>query len=465
MKVSTDWWQLAGLAACAALVAAPVRAETMTLSEALATAYETNPTLEAQRADLRATDEGVAQANANWRPSINLQGTYGIEQQKFGASQGPFGPQPPRTVNTQPLTGQLSITQPVFRGGQTWAEVGRAKALVGVGRAQLFLTEESVLQDAATAYMDVVRDTQSVMLREQNVAALEQQLKDTQTEASVGEQTKTDVAQAQARLSVARSDLAAARAQLGISRSRFEQVVGRQSETLERLPKLPPLPPNLDAALQIAEVRNPNMIGARDNEKAAQYQVDEAEGALMPQASVQAFYEYGRNSINLGLQQGQTERLGAIIGQVTVPIYQGGGDEATVRRAKELHSEAMVQIAQADRQVRDSVRAAWESFMAAKASIASNQQAVDANRQAYEGVKEQWKLGDRTTLDVLNAEQELISSQLALVNSQHDMVVAAFQLLSATGQLTARNLALRVNYYDPLEHYNDDASAWFGFGN
>lgn len=467
MTLSNGWIRMAGAAACVAALAfvEPCSAQTFSLNEALATAYQTNPQLDSERAALRATDEGVAQANAGWRPSVNLQGSYGYQcLDESAAGSHPATPcAKSATTKYTPLTGGLTITQPLFRGGQTYAEVGRAKAQVGVGRAQLMLTEENVFVDTVTSYMDVVRDTQTVIYREQNVAALQQQLNDTQTEANVGEQTKTDVAQAQARLAVAQSDLATARAQLHISRANFEQTVGRSAETLERLPKLPPLPPSLDEALRIADTRNPNMIGARDNELAAKYQVDDAVGALMPQAQVQAQYNYSQGAPEFLGGLG-TQRTTAIVGQVTVPIYQGGGDEATVRRAKELHAQALAEIVQADRQVRQAVKQAWEAFQAARLSIASDQTAVSANRTAYEGVKAQQKLGDRTTLDVLNAAQELYASQIALAQAEHDMVVAAFQLLSATGQLTARNLALRVNYYDPLEHYNEDADAWFGFG-
>ena len=472
MIFSTVWVRVAAAAALAAALAAarPAFAETFSLNEALATAYDTNPQLDAQRAALRATDEGVAQANAGWRPTINMQGSYAWQCNDYSATTtfGVPNASGPCTRKSKteysPLTGQLVVSQPLFRGGQTWADVGRAKAQVGVGRAQLMQTEENVFLDTVTSYMDVVRDTQTVILRQQNVAALQQQLKDTQDEAGVGEQTKTDVAQAQARLAVAQSDLANARGQLAISRSNFEKTIGRSAETLERLPKLPPLPSSLDEALRIAEVRNPNMIGARDNELAAQYQVDSAEGALMPQASVQAQYQFAQGTLNQVGALGTTRGV-SVVGQVTVPIYQGGGDEANVRRAKELHSEAQIQITEADRQVRQSVKQAWEAFLAARAAIASDQVAVNANRTAYEGVKAQEKLGDRTTLDVLNAEQELYASQVAVVQAEHDMIVAAFQLLAATGQLTAKTLALRVNDYDPLKHYNDDASAWFGFGN
>jgi outer membrane protein TolC len=191
--------------------------------------------------------------------------------------------------------------------------------------------------------------------------------------------------------------------------------------------------------------------------------VDDAAGALMPQLSVAGEYQYSKDAVSIG-EVIPTERTFAVIGQLQVPIYQGGGDEATVRRAKQLHSETQIQIAQADRQVRQSVTSSWQNFTAAKSSISTNQTAVSANQTAYDGAVIEQQAGSRTILDVLNAEQELINSQVSVVISQHDTMVTAYQVLATTGQLTAHALALRVNYYDPQQYYDDNASRWFGFG-
>ncbi|HEX4535152.1 MAG TPA: TolC family outer membrane protein [Rhizomicrobium sp.] len=464
-------------AACSAIVfaclviATPALAETFTLAEALAMAYETNPQLLAQRADLRATDETIAQANAGWRPSINASGSYGYQCDSIHIAADPTNPFAQSvpggchsgTSSSTPLSGQLVVQQPIFRGGQTFAEVGRAKALDRAGRAQLLQTEEQVLLDTVTAYMDVVRDAAIMQLRQNSVNALQKQLDATNEEFKVGEVTKTDVAQALARLSVAQSDLTVARGQLMSSRAEFEQVVGRPAATLERSPALPALPTSLDTALQIGEVRSPVLAAAKANEKAAQYGVDDAAGALMPQLSVAGEYQYSKDAVSIGSIL-PTQRTLAVIGQLQVPIYQGGGDEATVRRAKQLHSETQIQIAQADRQVRQSVTSSWQNFTAAKSSISTNQTAVSANQTAYDGAVIEQQAGSRTILDVLNAEQELINSQVSVVISQHDTMVTAYQVLATTGQLTAHALALRVNYYDPQQYYDDNASRWFGFG-
>ena len=464
------------LAGTALIATSPALGETFRLTDALAAAYETNPEIMAQRADLRATDETVAQANAGWRPTINASGSYGYQcnivsglgpLSNLGHScnsrpPAPFSSDPAQTAGT-PLTGQIVVQQSIFRGGRTFAEVGRAKALVRSARAQLVQTEAQILLDTVTAYMDVVRDAAILQLRQNSVAALRKQFDATNEEFKVGEVTKTDVAQAQARLSVAVSDLSNARGQLMASRAAYEQVVGRPAATLERDPALPHLPVDREAAYRLAEARSPILLAAKANEKAAQYGVDDAAGALLPQLSVAGEYQYSKDAVSIGSVI-PTQRTLAVIGQLEVPIYQGGGDEATVRRAKQLHSEAQIRIAEADRQVRQGVDTAWQNYLAARATIATNQTAVSANQTAYDGAVIEQQAGSRTILDVLNAEQELINSQVAVVISQRDTMVAAYQVLAATGGLTARDLALHVNYYDPKLYYDDNASRWFGMG-
>lgn len=457
----------------AALFAAmPASAETFSLSDALAVAYETNPQLAAAQAQLRAQDEEVAKANAGWRPQADAQGSYGWE--KFGFA--PFNPTPQiagsgtiSTLSEHPLQAQVTVTQPVIRL-QTIPEISRAKALVRAGRAQLLATEQTVLLDAATAYMDVVRDTAIVGLRKKNVEVLVQQRNSTKAQFDAGALTRTDVAQAEARLAGAQSDLIAAQGELAVSRANFVQAIGRPAETLQPDPALPGLPPTEDDAIAIASKQNPAIVSAREQDRAADYAIDDAYGALAPTFSVQGQYFYSQGSITNSVggsgvgAAGSTEHGVAVLGLLNVPIYQGGADHAQVREAKELHNQTTQNVEVADREVVDAATSAWEAFQSARATIDSNVATEKADEIAYQGVSKEQQVGGRTILDVLNAEQELLNAQVAVVTSKRNTVVAAYAVLAASGTLTAKDLALKVKLYDPIEHYDDDAARWIGFG-
>jgi outer membrane protein len=442
------------LAVAASIWSASAAAETFTLNEALGVAYETNPTLDAQRASLRAVDEQVAQANAGWRPSINGGGTYSIQRAVISG----FG-----VVSAHPVQGQLIISEPIFRGGRTYAQIQRAKSFVRLGRAQLTAQEQTTLLNAVTAYMDVVRDQAIVSLRRTNVDALTKQRDATKAEFNAGSLTRTDLAQAEARLAGAQAALIAAQGQLDISRANFEQVIGRPAETLEEMPPLPKLPESPDVALNLALKANPFLLQAQASERAADYAVDDALGALAPSLSVQGQYLYSEGSLSsFGGGFGNVTQTTAIVGQLNVPIYQGGYDEASVRQAKELFNQAKLSTVAADRGVRDAVQIAWSGYVSADASISSNEVQVSANETAYTGVKREQQVGGRTILDVLNAEFELVNAQVALVTARHNTVVAAYALLAASGHLTARDLGLKVRLYNPVDHYDEDHAKWFG---
>ncbi|HEY4941402.1 MAG TPA: TolC family outer membrane protein [Rhizomicrobium sp.] len=462
-----------------AMPPAPVEKPSITLADALAIAYETNPQLAAQQASLRATDESVAIANGGWRPTISAGGTYAYQQYYFYPQSitdpvthavifGPFS-----TISAHPAQAALTVTQPILRGGRTYAQIGRAKAQVRAARAQLIAAEQTVLLSAATAYMDVVRDTQVLRLRQHNVQVLQKQADATQAQFNAGSLTRTDVAQSQARLAAAQSDLTAAQSQLASSNANFIQAIGRMPETLETEPALPPsLPTGVDDSITLAIKQNPAIVQARENEIVADYSVDDAIGAMLPTFSIQGQYAYGQGSLvsptgTLNESAGPphtADHVVSITGQLNVPIYQAGVEEATLRQAKELHAQAQLNVSVSDRQVRDAVAVAWAQFEAAEASIASNEAAQRANEIAFEGVSKEQQVGGRTILDVLNAEQELLNASVALVSAKRNAEVAAFQVLASAGALTAKNLALKVTLYDPLLHYDDDAAAWIGFG-
>ena len=455
------------LAVLVSVAIEPASAQPFTLADAMAVAYETNPQLAAQQASLRATDEQVAQANAGWRPTVNAQGSYSV--QRFGFT--PFHPDPSNpalTVNqasAHPVQGQLTVTEPIFRGGRTYAEVRRAKALVRAGRAQLTDTEQTVLLAAASAYMDVVRDTAIVQLREANVALLTKQRDSTQIQFNAGALTRTDVAQSEARLAGAQSDLTTAQGQLATSRATFLQTIGRPVETLETNPALPQLPGAEADVIALAMKQNPQLVSAQESERAASFAVDDAYGALLPQLSVQGqyFYQHGALTNTVGALA-STEHGVAVVGLLNVPIYQGGADHAAIRQSQELHDQARENVNVANRAAEQGATSAWQAFVSAQATIRSSQATEQADEIAFRGVTKEQQVGGRTILDVLNAQQELLNAQVAVVSAQRDTVVAAYRVLAASGGLTAKALGLKVKLYDPLDHYDDDESRWIGFG-
>jgi outer membrane protein len=446
------------LLASTVLPMAVLPAHGMSLKEALATAYATNPQIEAARAYARATDEEVAKANAGWRPNLSITGAQGFQHI---ITDQPVASDEDRTLTS----GTATLSEPLFRGGRTVAEIRRAKALVRAAQAQLANAEQTVLLEGASAYLDVVRDMATVEYRRSNVQVLQDQLNATNIQLNAGAITQTDVQQTQARLAIARAGLSVAEGNLASSRARFERVIGRPAESLEAMPQLPNLPGTLDDAINRAVTTAPALVAAQENSRAADYAVDAAVSQLLPQVSLQLQYQYAKNSTIIGvLSPGVTQRDASAFVQVTVPLYQGGAEYAGVRQAKEQRSQLLANVADVDRQVRESTQAAWGTFMSAQASIASNELAVQANQAAVMGVIQEQRAGERSILDILNAQQELLGGQISLATAQHDSTVAAFQLLAATGQLTARFLTLDAPLYDPAVHYNENASRWIGLG-
>ena len=451
---------LAGLAVGLMLCTA-AGAETpapFSLMDALGVAYTTNPQLAAAQAGLRATDESVAIANSKWRPNISATGTYAYDEAKISGMGGA------KTI-TRPLQATIGFSQYLFRGGRTYAEIGQAKANVRAARADLQAAEQTVLLAAATAYMDVVRDAAIVNLRRHNVDVLRRQKDSTALEFKVGSLTRTDVAQAEARLAGAQSASTAAEGQLAISRASFMQVIGRPAETLEERPANPAVVPGTeDDTLACASKGNPALVQAQENEKAADYAVNAAVGTMLPEVSLQSGYSYSQNSYTSALGAGQVSQGISVQAQVTVPIYQGGAEQATIRQAKQLHAQAQLNVVVTDRQVREVAAATWNTYQAALANIVSNEATAKSNEIAATGVSKEQRVGGRTVLDVLNAQQELLNAQVAVATSRRDATVAAFQVLAASGLLTAKSLGLKVAIYDPLANYENNATRWIGFG-
>lgn len=438
---------------------APGYAHAQSLSDALTAAYLNNPTLLGQRARLRATDEQVPQALSNWRPSVELTGTAGLSgiTTKGGSttsSSTSIGGQ-----HVEPRGIGVTLTQPLFRGGRTLAATKGAENTVRAERARLTKTEEDVLLSAATAFIDVFRDEAVVKLNVNNEQVLERQLEATRDRFDVGEITRTDVHQAQARLAKATADRIQAEGDLEASRAAYQKVVGMPSPRNLKAPELPGgLPENLDAATKAAAVNNPEVVSAEYDKEAQLDTVDQVRGELLPEVNVST-------GVTRNLESSIENRrvdVAEVKLNVTVPLYQQGAVYSRLREAKQTAAEKLHAIDDARRNAIESATRAWESLVTARARVKAFKSQIEANVVALEGVEREAQVGSRTVLDVLDAEQELLDSRVNHVRAQRDEVVAIFQLKAAVGELTAREMKLKVDLYDPMQHYDEVRDKWFG---
>jgi len=458
------------LFAAAIIGSAPVEAET--LRDALAAAYLNNPDLRAARAQQRSIDEQVPQAISNWMPS----GTYTNQKFNSNSLSQTVRNSDGALINDNVFSGSNDSRTfrgdiDFFRGFRNFNAYRSAKAEVKAGRANLFDTEQQVLFDAVNAYMDVLRDEAVLRLNENNVKVLTRQLEATQDRFSVGEVTRTDVAQAEAALAAAVSQRSQSKATLATSRASYRQVIGRAPGSLEDTPPLPPLPDSVDAAIEIGIAENPVIRAARLNERAAEYDVHEAKGAILP--TVSGFVQRSKGNSPSQTFDGQLDQFVAASNRfkqtqygitVTVPLYQGGAEYSAVRQQKQIRSQRMLEIRAAERQVARDVRVAWENYRATQATIESTQSQVRANEIALDGVRQESRVGSRTVLDVLEAEQTLLDSRVDLVTARRDEYVAGFQLLEAIGRLNATALDLPVEVYDPTGYYDKVKWRMVGWG-
>jgi outer membrane protein len=425
-----------------------------TLEEALAQAYLNNPTLLSQRAALRSTDEGVPQALAGWRPTVSMSATF-AEQYGNSSSGGTV------TKGTAFEKGaQVSVSQNIFDGFQTESQVDQAENLVLAARADLATTEQTVLFDAVSAFMNVLRDQAVLELNINNVQVLRRELEATQDRFEVGEVTRTDVSQAQSRLARAEAERVLAEGNLEISRANYKQVIGTPPGELVEPKPYSDLPKTLESAQALASNDNPSVVSALYVEKAARDNVDVNFGALLPSVSLDGSYSYF-DSPAIGTS---TAEMGFIGATVTIPIYQAGTVYSEVRQSKQIVSQRRVEIAEAKRAALENATSTWETLVSARASVKAFEQEVEASRIALEGVQEESQAGLRTVLDVLDAEQEYLNARVDLVTSKTDEVIASYNLLSAIGELTALSLRLEVPYYDPGAYYKEVRDKWWGTG-
>jgi outer membrane protein len=430
-----------------------------TISGALAKAYELNSAMNSARAGVRVTDENVAIAKSGYRPVINGIGTLDYSSSRIRPDNFPN-----RTVNLTTGNFGVEIRQNVFDGFQTKNNVAAANARVMAGEESLRNTEQNTLFDAATAYMDVIRDRQVAVLRERNLSFLVEQVRAAKSRFEVGEGTRTDVAQAEASRSSAVAQLASARAQVTSSEAIYTRVVGEEPHSLSpaaAVAKL--LPRSLNQALAQAADQHPAILATQHLVDAADFSVRSAEGALLPQvtASASVFDRFDHNAPDTRLANG-SETSAAVGLQLTVPIYQGGRTSAIVRQSKESLGQARIEVDVSRDQVQAAVTSAWTQYIAAVESVAANHDLVAAAQLALDGVIEERNVGQRTTLDVLNQQADVIDAQINLASSERDAVVASYAILSATGVLSAGRLGLQVAEYRPREHYQAVKDKWYG---
>ena len=444
-------WMNARAAAVAAtlaatLSAAPAGAET--LNEVLALTYAANPTLEAQRASLRAQDEAVAQALAGRRPSVTLSTSIGRSNTAANTS-----------VNSTPASLTLTINQTLYRGGRITAEIDQAEINILAGRAGLLSTEQQVLSSAVSAYINVLRDQAVLQLNRSNEQVLTTELQATRNRFELGDATVTDIAQSKAVVSASTASRIQSEGSLLNSLATFERIVGvapGQLEVPEALTDLIPL--TLEQAIAIGLAENPAILSAEFSEAAARIGVETAQAARLPTVSLSARSTRSENrAVNLTPALSSSVTL-----SLSLPLYQSGAEFATIRSAVETNARSLFQLEDSRRTVQASVTQAWQQLAVARAGIVSRSDQVRASLVAVEGVRQEEQVGARTRLDVLNAEQQLLNAQVALVTARRDELVASYGLLAAMGRLTAADLGLAVALYNPAENYLAIRGSLFG---
>jgi outer membrane protein len=430
-----------------------------TLREALVSTYANNPTITAQRESLRATDANVAIARAAGRPQVNANVGLNRDLTQSGSlrrlGKGPY------------LSGGVDLSYPIFSGGSVRNNIEAARIRVEAGRATLRAVEGDVFAEAVAAYMDVIRDRAIVELNQNNVRVLTTNLEATRDRFEIGDLTRTDVAQSEARLQLGRSNLATAQGRLLASEENYRRVVGRRPADLAPPPPLPPLPATADQAVRIALVNNPDLIAIQREASAAGYDVRVARAGRLPTVSGVASGDYvntiggdvGTDGFGNSLPRSGTATTVGV--NTRIPLYQGGLPSARIRQAQAFEGQRLEQLIGTERAVIAATRSAFAEYQAAQSAIQSNTVAVQANELALEGARAERSVGTRTVLDVLNAEQELLNSQVALVSAKRDAYVAGFRLLNAMGQAEADDLGLDGGpLYDPLGNYRRVAGDW-----
>jgi len=454
-----------GAAAAVLLLACmgPMPALADTIDAALVRAYQNNPQLNAQRAQVRFTDENVPQALSGYRPKVAITASAGYQYTDTALNSASGVPGDiVRTLNhgtNAPRSVGATVSQTLFNGQQTANRTRAAESQVSSAREGLRVLEQTVLLSAATIYMDYLRDAAIVEVQRSNVRVLEQTLKQTQDRFNVGEVTRTDVAQSEAQLAAGKTQLLTAEANLTTTRANFRRIIGNDPVNLA--PGSPVdrfLPATIARAVELGLTENPNVTAAMFGVDVSYLQVKVNEGALFPtvtlQTSVQQSYE---QTLTVFRSFGASTAV-----QLSVPVYQGGAEYSLIRQSKETLAQQRLNLEQFRDQTRANVVTAWGQLVAGKAQVASAQAQVTASEIALNGVREEAKAGQRTTLDVLNAQQALVNARVALVTAQHDRVVASYAVLNSVGRLSPQVLNLATMTYDASVHDQQVRDSWAG---
>ncbi|HYH21229.1 MAG TPA: TolC family outer membrane protein [Azospirillum sp.] len=440
-------------------------AQAQTLEQALAQAYENNPTLAAQRARLRAVDEQVPQALGRYRPTV--QATAGVTRSastttgSVATAAGPAGVE--SRLGATPKSVGVTLSQPLY-DPQAAPLVRSAENAVQAQRASLLSSEQQVLLSAASAYLDVVQNQAVVLLSINNEQVLRRQLEAARDRFRVGEYTRTDVSQSESRLAQSVANRISNEGILQTSRGTYVRYIGTMPGNLKAPKPTFKLPATLDETVELARANNPTILSASFQEAAQRENVDVAYGRLLPSVglSAQASRTWDVGASSSGGSITDRQDSGSIRAQVTIPLYSAGQAESQVREAKHTANQYRIQIDESRRAVAETAISAWQALTTARASIESFQAQIKAAQIALEGVRQEAQVGSRTVLDVLNQEQELLNARVSLVRAQRNEMVAAFQLLAAVGQLTAQQLRLPVEYYNYDAHYRAVRDKWFG---
>jgi outer membrane protein len=458
------------IASVAALGIAASTSLAETIESALIQAYQNNPQLNQQRAAVRVTDEGVPQALSGYRPRVAITGTIGENYTDTGLKSsttvpnGTGGTQAIPVYSgasgaTTPYTIGATAQQTLFNGFQTGNRTRAAESQVSSAREGLRVLEQTVLLNGATAYMDVLRDTANLEVQRSNVRVLEETLRQTRDRFNVGEVTRTDVAQAEAQLAAGQSAALAAESTLTTSRANYRQIIGVEPTNLAPGSPVDRFSPStLGGAIERGLVENPNVTAAMYGIDVAFLQVKINEGALYPTFVVQGAVQQA----SFPQLSVVTQTSASVTGTLTVPVFQGGQEFSLIRQSKESLAQQRLSLELTRNQARQAVVQSWGQLLAAKAQVSAAQSQVSSSEVALNGVREEARVGQRTTLDVLNAQQALVNARVALVTAQHDRVVASYNVLSATGRLSPRVLGLHTPIYDPMVHYQQVRDTWIG---
>ena len=421
------------------------------LKEALESTYETNPILDSERRLLATVDERVAQAISEWRPTVNAEASTGRQRVAFGGA---------AANHSTEENLSLQVEQPVFNSGGSVARLGSAKYQVRAGRERLRASEQDVLLQAITAYMDVVRDQAVLELSENNVGVLDKQLKASKDRFDVGEVTRTDVAQSDARRSRSVSEQAQAQGALESSKAAFKRMTGIDAVGLVNPTAIPQLPTNQDEATQIALDQSPTLKRAKYTEEALDKEIWSSKSRLLPSVALRGLMSRQSGAGTFGNSDYDDD---SVTVNLSVPLYQAGADHSRVREAKQNYKKSTFDTKDAHDSVIERLTRAWQTLETSRASIKANKDSIDAAEIALDGVKQEQQYGARTVLDVLDAEQELFAARVNLVRSQRNELVAAYTVLSVLGWLTPERLALDVKVYNPEENYDRVKYLPFGF--